>query len=165
LLQSHQEKMFSCRSCMRRHVRTLLGDSALHQVEQRSANIPHQTLGSVRRSYSATALLCRSGPRAIQQWSKLQSQPLPTPAAVRKELLYLLDPLKLANHVLNLLQGRKFDEACKLVREASKSFSCAVSWNHLIDSQLKEGKVNGAIKTYNEVCDSLCSTSPMTCQY
>jgi pentatricopeptide repeat protein len=38
------------------------------------------------------------------------------------------------------------------VRAASKTIKCTVSWNHLIDWQLSKGKINGAIRIYNEVC-------------
>jgi hypothetical protein len=153
--------MFSCCSCMRRHVRALLGDSVLHQLEQRTAVVTHHASRVIGRSYSATSRLHRNDPG--DEWRKMRPEklgrrPLPSPAAIRKELVYLLDPLKLADHVLNLLREGKFDEAQALVREASKNFPCTVSWNHLINSQLNEGKVNGAIKTYNEVCNSFLNT-------
>jgi pentatricopeptide repeat protein len=146
-------------------MRAILGDSVLHQLEQKSATVPRYALGDVRRSYSATAHLYRN-----QQWGKksrdsLRQPSVPTPAAIRKELVYLVDPLKLANHVLKLLQDKKFEEAHLLVQTASKSSPCVVSWNHIINSQMMEGKVNAAITLYNEVCRSFFSTSTMICRY
>jgi tetratricopeptide (TPR) repeat protein len=75
-------------------------------------------------------------------------------------LTYLGDPLKLADHVLHLLRQNRFDEAELLVQTASKRFPCTVSWNHLMDWQLSQGKVNTAIKTYNAVCSSFLEALP-----
>ncbi len=70
---------------------------------------------------------------------------------VSMHLTYLKDPLKLAEFVRKTLRSDNFDLAEKLVREASRNIQCTVSWNHLIDWQLGKGKMNAAIKTYNEV--------------
>jgi pentatricopeptide repeat protein len=61
------------------------------------------------------------------------------------------DPLRLANDTLAKLKKDKFEEALEIVRKSSASLDCTVSWNHLIDWQCKKGKVNSAIKTYNEL--------------
>jgi hypothetical protein len=82
------------------------------------------------------------------------------PGAIRKELTYLGDPLKLADHVFQLLRQDRFDEAKLLVQAASKSLPCTVSWNHLMDWQLSRGKVNSAIKTYNAVCSPSLEAVP-----
>jgi hypothetical protein len=74
-----------------------------------------------------------------------------------KQLKYLKDPLKLAEHVRKILRDDDFESALALVRAASKDTQCIVSWNHLIDWQLSRQKMNGAIKTYNEV--GICSYS------
>lgn len=65
--------------------------------------------------------------------------------------MFLKDPLKLANDVRDTLRKDRFEEAQEVVRTASKDLQCVVSWNHLIDWQMSQGKVNGAVKTYNEV--------------
>jgi hypothetical protein len=70
---------------------------------------------------------------------------------VRKQLKHLKDPLKLAEHVRATLREDDFESAQAIVRAASKDTQCIVSWNHLIDWQLSKEKLNGAIKTYNEV--------------
>lgn len=105
-----------------------------------------------------------------QQW--LQSRGIrpeskpPTPEAeidrsVRKELQYLKDPLVLADHVRQYLREDEFDKTLALVRAASKDVQCTVSWNHLIDYELSKGRMNAAIKTYNEVRSSrVCSNAP-----
>jgi hypothetical protein len=70
---------------------------------------------------------------------------------MKKQLKYLKDPLNLAEHVPKVLRDDDFESALALVRAASKDTQCIVSWNHLIDWQLSRQKMNGAIKTYNEV--------------
>lgn len=151
--------MFSCHSCMRRHVHNLLGGSVLLQLEQRSAIVPHHASGVIGRSYSSTSHLYRGGPQDLWGGEKkaelqrrlLRPAKLLTPRAIRQELVHLPDPLKLADHVLNLTREGKFLEAHSLVQAASKTTPCTVSWNHLINSQLMEGKINKSIKLYNEV--------------
>jgi hypothetical protein len=142
--------MFNCRSCMRRHVRTLLGDPILYQFGQRNTIIPEYTSRAIERSYSAT----ETRPSSKTTGNVLH------PGAIRKELTYLGDPLKLADHVFHLVRQNRFDEAELLVQTASKSFPCTVSWNHLMDWQLSQGKVSVAIKTYNEVCNSVLEALP-----
>jgi hypothetical protein len=147
---------------MRRHVYTLLGDPILYQFEQRTTTFPKYASLATERSYSATS---QTWNRRRKPWelhggqtkSRPSSKPpgkVLRPADVQKELTYLGDPLKLANHVFNLLRQDKFDDAELLVRTASKSYPCTVSWNHLINWQLSQGKVNVAVKSYNEVCNS-----------
>ena len=72
-----------------------------------------------------------------------------------KELLYLKDPLKLADHVRNTLKHGDEEKATSLVRLSSRSVKNVVSWNHLIDWQMGNGKTKVAIETYNEVFSSL----------
>lgn len=81
--------------------------------------------------------------------------PKPSPSlsdfAVKKHLTYLKDPVELADFVLRTLREDEFENAEQVVRAASKSIQCTVSWNHLVDWQLSKGRMNAAIKTYNEV--------------
>lgn len=101
------------------------------------------------------------GTKALERQKWLQSRgtrpstkprkELPDAYETRRELVWLGDPLKLAGHILDVLRRDRFDEAEHLVRAASKNIQCTVSWNHLVDWQISQGKVNGAIKTYNEV--------------
>jgi len=102
------------------------------------------------------------GTKALERQKWLQSRgtrpsskprrDLPDAYETKQELVWLGDPLKLAGHILSVLRKGRFDEAEHLVRAASKNIQCTVSWNHLVDWQMSQGKVNRAIKTYNEVC-------------
>lgn len=68
------------------------------------------------------------------------------------ELKYLKDPLKLADHIKHVLQANDEEKALALVRLSSKALANTVSWNHVIDWQMKHGKTKAALETYNEVC-------------
>ncbi|MCJ1438991.1 hypothetical protein MMC27_008381 [Xylographa pallens] len=72
-------------------------------------------------------------------------------AELEKELLYLPDPLKLAENTLNLLRQDEHNKALEIVRYASRKMPCTVSWNHIIDYDMSKGRVTPAIKTYNEM--------------
>lgn len=71
--------------------------------------------------------------------------------AVREELKWLRDPLKLAERVRATLQKNDEEKALALVRAASKSMNCVVSWNHIIDHNMRQGKTRIGHKLYNEV--------------
>ena len=73
-------------------------------------------------------------------------------ANLRREAVYLTDPVKLAEHTLDVLR-RKDDpnKALDIVRLAGKGQMCTVSWNHIIDYYLGKQMVDPAYKTYNEV--------------
>lgn len=72
---------------------------------------------------------------------------------VRKHLQYLQDPLKLAGFVRSSLrEDGDINTTLEVVRAASKSIQCTVSWNHLIEWYLHQQKMNAAIRIYNEVC-------------
>ncbi|KAI4106885.1 MAG: hypothetical protein LQ339_002857 [Xanthoria mediterranea] len=68
-----------------------------------------------------------------------------------KELRYLQDPLKLAENTIDLLRKDDHVKALDLVRQASKTISCTVSWNHLVDYSLSTGRAKDAVKIYNEM--------------
>lgn len=70
---------------------------------------------------------------------------------LERELLYLQDPLNLAQNTVTLLRNDDRDKALAIVRMASKSTPCTVSWNHLIDYEMSKGRVERAEKIYNEV--------------
>ncbi|KAI9791025.1 MAG: hypothetical protein M1833_001715 [Piccolia ochrophora] len=71
---------------------------------------------------------------------------------VRKELQYLNDPLKLADHVRSTIRERDEATAMELVRNATSSgMQCVVAWNHLIDFQMHQARVKAALATYNEM--------------
>ncbi len=71
--------------------------------------------------------------------------------AVKKQLKYMDDPFVIGRRVEKVLAEHNFDEAVLLTRQASKKASVVVSWNHLIEYEMKRGRLNHAIKLYNEV--------------
>ena len=71
-----------------------------------------------------------------------------------KELEWIKDPLKLADRVVHLMDKNdenSFEKAVALVQRASKSMYCTVSWNHLINHEMRQGTVKNAVKLYNDV--------------
>ncbi|KAI0540786.1 hypothetical protein GGR58DRAFT_458940 [Xylaria digitata] len=71
--------------------------------------------------------------------------------AARKELEYLRDPLHIANRVRQALSKDNFELASLITRQASKDNNLTVSWNHLIDYQLQNGRIHAALKLFNEM--------------
>ncbi|KAK3989474.1 hypothetical protein QBC44DRAFT_327420 [Cladorrhinum sp. PSN332] len=71
--------------------------------------------------------------------------------AVKKHLQYLKDPLEIGNHVKASLEAGRWDEALLMTRRASATTRVEVSWNYLIDHQLKTGHLNAALKLYTEM--------------
>lgn len=69
----------------------------------------------------------------------------------KRELRHLQDPLELATFVRQELGKGRTDEMLQLVRMASHSMQCIVSWNHVIDHLLAKERVNDALKVYNDV--------------
>lgn len=67
------------------------------------------------------------------------------------ELKYLKDPVKLADHIRHVLHANDEEKAQALVRLSSRAMANTVSWNHLIDWQMKHGKTKSALETYNEM--------------
>lgn len=71
--------------------------------------------------------------------------------AIKKELVYLKDPLKHADHVRQTLRANQFDKALAMCRISSKEMQVIVSWNHTIDYLLKRRELKFALKIYNEM--------------
>ncbi|CZT07645.1 uncharacterized protein RCO7_10260 [Rhynchosporium graminicola] len=89
--------------------------------------------------------------RGIRPVSKKGVRVERTDFEIRKHLKYLNDPLKLADYVRQTLRREEFEVAQEVVRAASKTTMCVVSWNHLVEWQLTKGRMNAAISTYNEM--------------
>ena len=83
--------------------------------------------------------------------SELSRVPQFDRAVLEKELRYLHDPLKLADHTINLLKKDEYHKALELVKMSSRNMSCTVSWNHLMDYEMYKGRVSNALKIYNDV--------------
>lgn len=78
----------------------------------------------------------------------------PVVLIVWQELQYIRDPLELADTVQKLLQAKNTEKALGMVRQASSKMACTVGWNHLINYDMQMGKIQSALKLYNEVCKS-----------
>ena len=76
---------------------------------------------------------------------------------LRIELKWLGDPLKLSDHVNKLLRQDNFDKALALVRLSDRGAAHTVSWNHLLNHQMRNGQAKSAIKLFNEACKDSCS--------
>lgn len=172
--------MLICHSCIRPHVQKFVAGSIRHGFQSTNTKVEVRRGIAVRRNIGRPEEY-RHGPRQLGyaesqelEWSKsrgasqeldsnytrgkipaLRSMknvgPGPSRKVLKKHMVYLEDPVKLANDVLRNLQADKYEEALELVRYASKDMPCVVSWNHLVDWQMRTGKINGAMKTYNEV--------------
>ncbi|KAI9786193.1 MAG: hypothetical protein M1839_007603 [Geoglossum umbratile] len=70
---------------------------------------------------------------------------------LRAELKHLSDPLALADRIRVLLSADDYAKAVSLLRMASKDMQCTVGWNYVLDALLREGRINSALKLYNEV--------------
>ncbi|CAK7267718.1 hypothetical protein SEPCBS57363_002733 [Sporothrix epigloea] len=70
----------------------------------------------------------------------------------KQRLRYLQDPYTIGKAVEDMLKkDGKLDEALQLTRTASKDHKVVVSWNHLIDYQMRQQRLTGAIKLFNEM--------------
>ncbi|KAF2431205.1 hypothetical protein EJ08DRAFT_191362 [Tothia fuscella] len=109
----------------------------------------------------AAAVLHAPAPKS-QHWTRLKdggedksAAPTGVPAGVhghiQRELVWLKDPLKLADRTRELLAQDKMHKAYELVRTASKSMLCVTSWNALIDFSFTRGDRRCALDTFNEM--------------
>lgn len=105
----------------------------------------HLTERSQRKHPSATT------PFDEGATSELSRVPQFDRATLEKELRYLQDPLKLADHTITLLKKNDYHKALELVRMSSRNMACTVSWNHLLDYEMYKGRVSNAMKIYNDV--------------
>ncbi|KAH6841138.1 hypothetical protein B0I37DRAFT_393946 [Chaetomium sp. MPI-CAGE-AT-0009] len=70
---------------------------------------------------------------------------------IRRHLSLTTDPYHIAQSVAGMLEKERFDEALMMARMASRNTKVEVSWNHLIDYQLKNQRLHAAVKLYNEM--------------
>lgn len=172
--------MFECTSCVRRCMRAVAGDavSMRQPLQQRLLLTPHLQQGLSRRAAStstaqpayqrdafdeteddpiefdephASSARVPTTPRTQQLSKRSKSVDQENKKSLEIELRYLKDPLKLSEHVKYTLKCDKPEKALDLCRLASKTMSCVVSWNAVIDYLMKKWKVNEALKVYNEM--------------
>jgi hypothetical protein len=130
-------------------------------VLRTAAHLQHlATLGNRSRNYTTTSLATAApieAPRTLQMPNEDQQsvgeqrKRDKLQRAVKKQLTYLEDPWKIAQHVDLALAKDRYDEALLLTQRASKEHQVVVAWNHLISYQLEKQQLKKAIKLYNEV--------------
>ncbi|KAF1812980.1 hypothetical protein P152DRAFT_513983 [Eremomyces bilateralis CBS 781.70] len=86
-----------------------------------------------------------SGPNAVVR------RPSHNPKSLEAELRWLKDPVRLADHVQRLLLLSEVSKATEMIHLASKTQKCTVPWNLLLDHLMRSGKVNEAMKTFNDM--------------
>lgn len=129
------------------------GQASYATVASTALSTPHH---SHDQSYSAAPIPFTTRPSRTSPNNQagVRTQPEPSiykQAELERELRWLRDPLKLADRTVALLKEDCYFKALALVRLASRDLLCTVSWNHLIDWNMSKGKVNPAVKLYNEV--------------
>jgi hypothetical protein len=164
--------MFNCSTCMERYLQSLAGKPLLSSTSARTTVATALAPEQLSRRYvsnggrpnggrrfdvsskrddapsSKDRLLATGGVELRRKEYKLE---LSMGNVLKKHPEYAKDPLKLAEYTRKALRGDAFETAIAVVRAASKSLPCTVSWNHLIDWQMSKGRMNAALKTYNEV--------------
>lgn len=87
--------------------------------------------------------------------------------AMTQEARFLVDPLKLAQAVVEKLRDSDLEAALQLVRASEKArdgmpVDNIVSWNHIIDWLMSQKSPSDAWKVYNEVNITLVPWSSVT---
>lgn len=155
--------MFVCRACLRKSVSAAAAETRL-LLRTRTAPA---TFGVAQRAFASVSTAQKtpvtdrseSGPAEQEgpasatdgdiEVSKEKTKKLEW--VVNKHLQYLKDPLQIGEHVKQTLEKGRFDEALLLTRKASRDTAVTVSWNYLIDFQMKEQRLHAAVKLYNEM--------------
>lgn len=158
--------MLECRACVLRCIRAVAGDAhAAMKIPQRPLLLtPHLTQSPGRRRF-ATARI--EEPPTEDPLSSLLPLENPTEdlfkgakggkivinneKALRKELDFLQDRFKLAEHVDYTLRNNNPDKALDMCRLASRNMECVVAWNHVVAWHMKNSRVNKAIDIFNEM--------------
>ncbi|KAM0334031.1 hypothetical protein ACHAQA_001051 [Verticillium albo-atrum] len=147
--------MLSCRACLRRALNSVAGPSASTELAALRIAAPSQftrsfATNSIEDAIRAPASRTPSRqPRTETSLDTKEKQKLEW--VVKKHLERMDDPFKIAQHVHRTLAKDRYDEALLLVQQASKTAQCTVSWNHLIDYQMKNQKLNAAVRLLNDM--------------
>lgn len=168
--------MLECKACLRKCISNVFADLSpirlAFQVSHRLLPIhPKRKPPSCPgRGYSTDAIPFEKAPPR----GPPGLPPLPTPyvprsnrpnlqdeafskTSLEQEVKWLKDPLKLAEHTSKLLRENQHQKALAIVRVASRNVECTVSWNHLVDYEMGNGRVANGVKLYNEVGVSLAT--------
>ncbi|KAK7751494.1 hypothetical protein SLS62_006579 [Diatrype stigma] len=148
--------MFQCRACFKRALGTLF-DHAFPSKGYRPLWHPRVAIVEPRQARRKYATTSATGPRIRKlEASDEDKRPrktdyTPVERAAYRQLQNMEDPFHIAKYVNNILEKDRFDEAAEITRKASKDKSVTVSWNALIDYQLRQGSIHAGIKLYNEM--------------
>lgn len=115
-----------------------------------AAQLRHQALQQQKSTHPLDVAAAEEEPTFDSSKSELAIDTA-TKRALQKELQFLPDPAKLADHILYTLRCEKRDKAIMLARMASKEGSCVVAWNHIVNWHMQKGRVNEALKLFNEM--------------
>ncbi|KAK3374896.1 hypothetical protein B0H63DRAFT_437853 [Podospora didyma] len=173
--------MYICRACLRRGLGALQGTTSLRTTRLVGASQASTVCGPSRRAFTtatpnSTTSTTESFTATLEKATPVTEETTPAPTArkstsvaeadeqslekpstkrlewvVNKHLQYLKDPFDIAEHVQRTLDKGLFDEALLLTRKASRDTPVEVSWNHLIDYQMKNQRLHAAIKIFNEM--------------
>lgn len=161
--------MFECRACVLRSIRAIAGDSINVQHLPRSRNrlilTPRLSTPPIRCAISSVVATRDDEPDDLVPGAQPISEETQNPTdgkkqkgltpkderALRTELKYLSDPVKLAEHVRYTLRRNQPEKALDLCRLASKQQEVIVSWNHCVDWYMTKGRVDEGIRIYNEM--------------
>ena len=149
--------LLSCRACLLRTIQQTANLSAVETPIFRAfAPVSQQNRARTFATASAATSQPVDAPRGLQVRNddspaaeKKKREQLQR--AVKKQLSYMEDPYKIAQHVEQTLAKGQFDEAVLLTQRASKDRQVVVAWNHLIGYQLEKQQLKKAIKLYNDV--------------
>lgn len=147
--------MLECRACVLRCIRAIAGDTVQTQHVRQTRLLLTPSLTRPIRRAASTALATKQD--GIAELEKSSAFPKSGKLSnykerdLKVELKYLGDPVKLAEHVHYTLRCNKPEKALDLCRLASKQEEVIVSWNHCVDWYMSQGKIDDAIKIYNEM--------------
>ncbi|KAI9655025.1 MAG: hypothetical protein M1831_004985 [Alyxoria varia] len=115
---------------------------------------PYKESGEAQRSRGQTSQVLRMNTSPALRESedkRVQNEEQNQLKNLKSELKYLRDPLKLAQHIRHVLDHNNEEKAMALARLSSRTLANVVSWNHIINWQMQNGKTQSALHTYNEM--------------
>ena len=155
--------MFQCRACVWRSIRAIAGENHKpHQILAGRALILTPHIRPIRRHASTAIspkepeeleeeLVQGKQPEDLDDGGQRTSSSAASERHLKLELKYLQDKVKLAEHVHYTLRCDKPEKALDLCRLASRQQDAVVSWNHVVNWYMQKGKVDDALKIYNEM--------------
>ncbi|KAI1655078.1 hypothetical protein F4813DRAFT_368546 [Daldinia decipiens] len=145
--------MFTCKSCTRKAFSTSINHTfRLQNTLATVRPIYTPALSLQRRKYTTTTAPTKISQQDEHQDDAKRKEPIsPGEWVAQKQLQYLKDPLHIQDYVRKTLARGNFDDAMLLTKKASRDTMVTVSWNHLIDYVLQQGKLHAGIRIYNEM--------------